>query len=168
MCKQTCSGLKYQETVMPCWPSFDLKFPIIRQHTVQHINVEEPNERLLRCPAPEYLCNNRTAWIIRIAQMHPIRQLQCPSLVMDLVYECPVFGQDAVRCHTCYTFTFSVYGLGVPGPGTQGREVGGGVVRGPRQRVGGHERLVKALYGMEVRWNKNKKVSHTCRRRTRP
>ena len=50
------------------------------------------NSRFLQLIAFEYLPNNGFAWVVRIAQVQPIRHSDLPTPVFNLLHELPVFS----------------------------------------------------------------------------
>jgi hypothetical protein len=84
---------------------------------------------LLRQPAPKHLSDNRPAGIIWVAEMQPICEPHCPTLVVHLVHKLSVLCGNSERRHACHALAVcAMDGLGIPRSCTVRRKVGGGIV----------------------------------------
>lgn len=123
-------------------PSFCFTLRSVDLQLTRTIN----NSQLFRNPTPEYLSNNRSTRVIRIAQMQPICEFHAPSLVVQLVHKRPVLHQDTVGRDACNPITVcAMYRFNVAGPSAKRSKVCRGGIRNAGRRMDGREGLVESL-----------------------
>lgn len=103
----------------------------------------------------EYLCNDWSRRIIRVAQVEPISKLDGPPFILHFVHECPIPIRDAEGCHTWNTAlrVYRVRGMVRSRSAwtcAKGGEVCGRRVGRARRRSRGCERLIETLRRLSV------------------